>query len=171
MKFPKRTSLLPKWTILAKLWSKITQAYISGSVLRTFFEFFSMIGYNKWMKIISLKFPKNFSFQPNGQFQPNCGPKLQIHSKHFFKLCSIIGHNNQRKIAEARFLQKSTFGSHGKFFSQLLPKIMQSFISGSVLRILFKLCSMIGHNKQIRTIYISEISPKILFWAKWTILG
>ena len=51
---------------------------------------------------MEVAFPKKVSFTPNGQFWPNCGPKViktcitgsaQI---FFFILCIMIGHNKLR---------------------------------------------------------------------------
>ena len=48
-------------------------------------------------------------------------------------------------------------------------KIMQAYISGSILKIFFRLWSMIGCKKKIN--HWSKISYKILFWTKWAILA
>lgn len=46
---------------------------------------------------------------------------------------------------------------------------MQTYVSGSSLRIFLKLCSILGHNSWEKS--LNEISKTILFLAKWAILA
>ena len=53
---------------MAGAWPKIMRAYISGSALRIFFIFCSMIGHYQLIKITEVKLPKKFSFGSDGHF-------------------------------------------------------------------------------------------------------
>ena len=55
-------------------------------------------------------------------------------------------------------------------FGQIVAQIMQAYTTGFVLRIFFKLCSMIGHNKQ-RKITTVKFPKYLFFLAKWLILA
>ena len=86
-----------------------------------------------------------------------------------FKLCSMVAFNMQRKIFSVQFPKNYLLGQIGNFILTASQKDLSLY-----LRIcsedFFRLCSMIGHNKE-RKMNQMEFPKKILFWAKWAILA
>ena len=74
----------------------------------------------------------------------------------------MVGLNKWRKMVSVKSPKSSLLGQLGNF----IPTI----ISGSALRIFFRLCSMIGYNQE-RKINQAGISQKILLWAKCVIFA
>ena len=88
---PKKILFWAKWTILAQLWPKIRQVYISGSSLSIFSDF-AVIGHNEKIKTT---FPRNSLLCQRS----NCSlivaqNYVSLYFRYtlriFFKLCSII---------------------------------------------------------------------------------
>ena len=70
-------------------------------------------------------------------------------------------------------MEKNGFSKITKKFSFVPDRQFYTncgYISGSALRIFFRLCSMIGYNQE-RKINQTGISQKILLWAKCAILA
>ena len=132
MKILTKILLRTKWAILARLWRKILKAYISRSTLRIL----SKLSSKREIKIIQVEFPKKSSFGSNGQFWPDCGPKL----------CKLISQDalsgggagkKSIKITFLKFSKKSSFGPNLHKLTQLWPQLTQTYISGFTLRIFF----------------------------------
>ena len=67
----------------------------------------------------------------------------------FFKLCSITRYNERTKGACLKFLKNYVFGEMDNL-GPLLGKITYFMITGSALRIFFKLCSISRYNERTK---------------------
>ena len=76
VKFSKKILFWAKWQILVQLWSKITQACISGSVLKIFLKLCHLAQQLDKNHFYLKIFPKKSFFEPSGYFWPGHSQNL-----------------------------------------------------------------------------------------------
>ena len=131
--FKKKKKKWVKWAILAKVWSKIVQVFISGYALKINFKVSSMIEHSKMIK-------SHLSETSKKSFFPDCVQNFE--TLYLRSWCNDYFQTLQHDTTQ--WIKKRHFCENSKKFHIC---DVQAFILGYALKINLKLCSMIVHSK------------------------